>query len=56
MARPGDLTGRREGERYSGPVVTFSSRTTPNREARARELRARAATIGAPLLRDTALT
>ncbi|MET9407330.1 P-loop NTPase fold protein [Streptomyces sp. NPDC002935] len=46
-----DLRGWRESERYQGPAVFFTSRTTPNREARARALGAQVATSGALLFR-----
>ncbi|MFJ6834623.1 P-loop NTPase fold protein [Streptomyces sp. NPDC091209] len=48
-----DLGRWRESGRYSGPAVFFTSRTTPNREARAAALGARVATSGALLFRYT---
>ncbi|WP_328553721.1 P-loop NTPase fold protein [Streptomyces sp. NBC_00358] len=46
-----DLGRWRESGRYAGPAVFFTSRTTPNREARAAALGARVATSGALLFR-----
>jgi CheY-like chemotaxis protein len=46
-----DLGRWRESGRYSGPAVFFTSRTTPNREARAAALDAKVATSGALLFR-----
>ncbi|WRZ90914.1 P-loop NTPase fold protein [Streptomyces sp. NBC_01007] len=46
-----DLGRWRESGRYRGPAVFFTSRTTPNREARAAALDAKVATSGALLFR-----
>ncbi|MFF3407575.1 P-loop NTPase fold protein [Streptomyces sp. NPDC002742] len=46
-----DLGRWRESGRYPGPAVFFTSRTTPNREARAAALDAKVATSGALLFR-----